>query len=231
MTTQRAWMIILTPEEKWQMNDPGTKLKEALVDFDIEGIVPLAKEALRAGEDPLVLIKNLTEGIQFIGEQFERGELFLSQMVMAAETMKAALEILEPAISNDHYRKSEGKVVIGTVEGDIHDIGKNLVKMILVTNGFEVEDLGVDVPVKVFVEKVREAKPDILAISALLTTTMDQIAEIITALKAAELRDNVKIIVGGAPIKPEWAKEFGADGYAPDMVTTVAVCRDLLVQT
>lgn len=224
-------MIILTPEEKKQMNDPGTKLKEALIDFDIEGIVPLAKEALRAGEDPLVLIKNLTEGIQFIGEQFERGELFLSQMVMAAETMKAALEILEPAISNDHSRKSEGKVVIGTVEGDIHDIGKNLVKMILVTNGFEVEDLGVDVPTKAFVEKVREAKPDILAISALLTTTMDQIAEIITALKAAELRDNVKIIVGGAPIKPEWAKEIGADGYAPDMVTTVAVCRDLLVQT
>lgn len=229
MTTQRALLIILTPEEKWQMSDPGTKLKEALIDFDIEGIVPLAQEALHAGEDPLVLIKNLTEGIQFIGEQFERGELFLSQMVMAAETMKAALEILDPVISKDHSRKSEGKIVIGTVEGDIHDIGKNLVKTILVTNGFEVEDLGVDVPTKAFVEKVREAKPDILAISALLTTTMDQIEEIIKALKATDLRDNVKIIVGGAPIKPEWAKEIGADGYAPDMVKTVAVCRDLLV--
>lgn len=212
------------------MKDPGTKLKEALVDFDIEGIVPLAREALSAGEDPLVLIKNLTEGIQFIGEQFERGELFLSQMVMAAETMKAALEILEPAISKNNYRKSEGKVVIGTVEGDIHDIGKNLVKMILVTNGFEVEDLGVDVPVKVFVDKVAEAKPDILAISALLTTTMDQIVGIIEALEAAHLRNNVKIIVGGAPISPEWAKEIGADGYAPDMVTAVAVCRDLLIE-
>ncbi len=210
------------------MNDLGTKLKDALIDFDIEGIVPLAKQALSAGDDPLGLINNLTEGIQFIGEQFERGELFLSQMVMAAETMKAALEIIEPAISNDYYRKSEGKVVIGTVEGDIHDIGKNLVKMILVTNGFEVEDLGVDVPVKVFIEKIREAKPDILAISALLTTTMPQIEEIIAALEAANLRDKVKIVIGGAPISPEWAKEVGADGYAPDMVTAVNVCRSML---
>lgn len=210
------------------MNDRGTQLKEALLNFDIDNIGSLAEEALQAGDDPLALIEKLTEGVRIIGDQFEQGELFLSQLVMSAETMRVALEILEPAISKDHTRKSEGKVVIGTVEGDIHDIGKNLVRTMLVTNGFEVEDLGVDVPASVFVEKVRETKPDILAISALLTTTMPQIEEIIQALETAGLRNTVKILVGGAPVSPEWAKEVGADEYAPDLGTAVTVCRNLL---
>ena len=211
------------------MNDRGTQLKEALLNFDIDGIGPLAENALKAGDDPIALIEKLTEGVRIIGEQFEQGELFLSQLVMSAETMRIALEILEPAISKDHTRKSEGKVVIGTVEGDVHDIGKNLVRTMLVTNGFEVEDLGVDIPVSIFVEKVRETKPDILAISALLTTTMPQIEEIIQALEAAGLRNTVKIVIGGAPISPEWAKEIGADDYAPDLGTAVTVCRNLMV--
>jgi len=210
------------------MNDRGTQLKEALLNFDIDGIGPLAENALQAGDDPIALIEKLTEGVRIIGEQFEQGELFLSQLVMSAETMRIALEILEPAISKDHTRKSEGKVVIGTVEGDVHDIGKNLVRTMLVTNGFEVEDLGVDVPVSIFVENVRETKPDILAISALLTTTMPQIEEIIQALEAAGLRNTVKIVIGGAPISPEWAKEIGADDYAPDLGTAVTVCRNLM---
>jgi len=210
------------------MNDRGTQLKEALLNFDIDGIGPLAENALQSGDDPIALIEKLTEGVRIIGEQFEQGELFLSQLVMSAETMRIALEILEPAISKDHTRKSEGKVVIGTVEGDVHDIGKNLVRTMLVTNGFEVEDLGVDVPVSIFVENVRETKPDILAISALLTTTMPQIEEIIQALEAAGLRNTVKIVIGGAPISPEWAKEIGADDYAPDLGTAVTVCRNLM---
>ena len=210
------------------MNDRGTQLKEALLNFDIDGIGPLAEKALQAGDDPIALIEKLTEGVRIIGEQFEQGELFLSQLVMSAETMRIALEILEPAISKDHTRKSEGKVVIGTVEGDVHDIGKNLVRTMLVTNGFEVVDLGVDVPVSIFVENVRETKPDILAISALLTTTMPQIEEIIQALEAAGLRNTVKIVIGGAPISPEWAKEIGADDYAPDLGTAVTVCRNLM---
>lgn len=213
------------------MNDLETRLKEALLNFDIDGIGPLAEEALQAGADPLTLIESLTEGVRSIGEQFEQGELFLSQLVMAAETMKTALKILEPAISNGQTRKSEGKVVIGTVEGDIHDIGKNLVRTMLIANGFEVEDLGVDVPASTFVEKVRETKPDILAISALLTTTMPQIEETITALKAANLRDQVKIVIGGAPISPEWAAEVEADGYAPDLAAAVSVCRELVAKT
>ena len=210
------------------MNDRGTQLKEALLNFDIDGIGPLAENALQAGDDPIALIEKLTEGVRIIGEQFEQGELFLSQLVMSAETMRIALEILEPAISKDHTRKSEGKVVIGTVEGDVHDIGKNLVRTMLVTNGFEVEDLGVDVPVSDFIKNVRETKPDILAISALLTTTMPQIEEIIQALEAAGLRNTVKIVIGGAPISPEWAKEIGADDYAPDLGTAVTVCRNLM---
>ena len=212
------------------MTELGTQLKEALLNFDIDGIGPLADAALQAGENPLTLIERLTEGVRSIGEQFERGELFLSQLVMAAETMKTALEILEPAISKDQARKSEGKVVIGTVEGDVHDIGKNLVKTMLVTNGFVVEDLGVDVPATTFVEKVREVKPDILAISALLTTTMPEVEKIIAALETANLRDKVKILIGGAPISPEWANEIGANGYAPDLGTAVRVCRDLMAK-
>jgi len=213
------------------MKDLGTQLKEALLNFDIDGIGPLAEAALQAGADPLTLIERLTDGVRVIGEQFEQGELFLSQLVMAAETMKTALEILEPAISEDQARKSEGKVVIGTVEGDVHDIGKNLVKTMLVTNGFEVEDLGVDVPTATFVEKVRESKPDILAISALLTTTMPAVEKIIAALETANLRDKIKILIGGAPISPEWANEIGADGYAPDLGTVVRVCRDLMAKS
>ena len=210
------------------MKDHGKQLKEALLNFDIDGIGPLAEAALQAGADPLTLIENLTEGVRTIGEQFEQGELFLSQLVMAAETMKTALEILEPAISKDQARKSEGTVIIGTVEGDVHDIGKNLVKTMLVTNGFDVEDLGVDVPTATFVEKVRESEPDILAISALLTTTMPEVEKIIAALETAGLRDQIKILVGGAPISPEWASEIGADGYAPDLGTAVRVCRELI---
>ncbi len=209
------------------MNDIGVKLKETLIDLDIDGIQPLIENALKEGINPHILVKYLIDGMRSIGDQFEQGDVYLSELLMASEMMKNALDIIKPYISKNS-RKSEGTVIIGTVEGDVHDIGKNLIKTMLKTNGFDVVDLGVDVPTSVFIDKVREIRPDILAISSLLTTTMPKIVDIIEALENADLRNQVKIMIGGATIRQEWASNVGADGFAPDMVSAIKVCQNLL---
>jgi len=205
------------------------KLKKAVVNCDAEEAERVAKEALKAGLDPLEAIeKGLARGIRIVGKRFEMKKAFLPELMLAAVTMKAALSVLEPALAKRKKSKNKGTVLLGTVEGDIHDIGKNIVGAMLRANGFEVHDIGVDVPPEKFVEKVKEVKPDIVGISALLTTTMPKMVEVIEALKKAGLRDKVKVLVGGAPVRKEWAQQIGADAYATDAVEAVRVSKKLL---
>jgi corrinoid protein of di/trimethylamine methyltransferase len=206
------------------------KLANAILKYDPDAAVEAAKEALDSGVDPVKAIEDgLAKGLRIVGERFGSGEAFLAELVVAAEAMKQALKVLEPAISkSSKEKKTLGKVLIGTVEGDIHDIGKNIVSTLLMVTGFEVIDLGVDVPTQKFVEKVKEVKPHILALSALMTTTMTKMEDVIEALKKEGLRDKVKIIVGGAPTSKKWAEEIGADGHGADAMEAVQVVKKLI---
>ncbi|MCS7127819.1 MAG: corrinoid protein [Sulfolobales archaeon] len=206
------------------------KLKEAVIVGDRDEAIKISREIIDKGLDPLEALKRgLVAGVLEVGEKWVREEVFLADLVMSAEAMKAASEVLKPEIiKRGGVVKKFGKVIIGTVAGDIHDIGKNIVATMLEASGFEVIDLGVDVPTETFVEKVRELKPDVLGLSALLTTTMLEQKNVIEALKREGLRDGVKVIVGGAPVTEEWAKSIGADGYAEDAVRAVRLVKKLL---
>jgi len=195
------------------------RLKEAVVSCDLDNVEALAKAALSSGTDPLMAIQDgLAKGIQEVGEKYGRGEAYLPELVMAATVMKKGVSVLEPHIPKGTQRSSAGKVVIGTVEGDIHDIGKSLVGTILGTNGFEVTDLGVDISVDKFVGAAAAEKPRILGMSALMTTTMIRMPDVISALASKGIRKDMVIMVGGAPTTREWAKEIGADAQAGDAV-------------
>jgi len=207
------------------------EMKNAVVNFDAEGAVESARKALKMGIDPVEAIEGgLTKGLRIIGERFEKGELFLMHIVAAAEAAKRAIDgILQPEIlKRKAERKVLGRVVIGTVAGDIHEIGKNLVAVMLFIAGFEVFDLGRDVPVEEFVKKAKDVKADIVATSALLSTTLLVQQEIIQALEAAGIRDKVKVMVGGAPVTEEWAERIGADGYGADAMEAVSIAKRLL---
>jgi len=167
--------------------------------------------------------------VNYVGEQFAQGEMFLPDLVLAGEAMKAAVAVLEPEMARrGAERKMLGKVVLGTVAGDIHEIGKTLVGTMLASSGFQVYDLGVDVPIGTFVEKVRQVNADIVGLSALLTTTMARQRDVIEALDEAGLRPKVKVMVGGAPVTGSWADEIGADGYSEDAIGAVAVAKRLM---
>jgi len=198
------------------------KLAQAIVDGEQEDAVTLAKEALDQGLDPLECITNgLTKGIQKVGELFSEGEYYLPELIIGADVMKAALDILEPALVGDQKRDVVANVVLGTVQGDLHEIGKTLVGTMLTANGFQVKDIGVDQPPSAFIEAIKEADATIVGASALLTTTMLQQEKLIQALEEAGIRDKVKIMIGGAPITEEYAKKIGADGYAEDAISAV----------
>jgi 5-methyltetrahydrofolate--homocysteine methyltransferase len=164
-----------------------------------------------------------------VGEKFKNGEYFVPEVLVAARAMKAAMELLRPLLAASDVEPI-GTVVIGTVRGDLHDIGKNLVAMMLEGAGFRVVDLGVDVPAEKFIEAAREHNAEIVGMSALLTTTMTYMPEVIKALEAEGIRNRVKVIVGGAPVTQEWADQIGADGYAPDAASAVDKCKELLAQ-
>ncbi|MCD6445105.1 corrinoid protein [Candidatus Bathyarchaeota archaeon] len=201
------------------------RLRDAIVNLDYEGIRDVAKEAIEAGLSPYeAIMEGMAKGMDIVGQKYEQGEYFLAELIMAGETMKEGLSVLEPYMKKGEMRHI-GKVVIGTVEGDLHDIGKNIVITLLTASGFEVVDLGVDVSAEKFVEAVRKHKPDIVAMSALLTTTMVNMEKVVKALEEAGLRDKVKIIVGGAPLTEEFAKQIGADAYGRDAVVGVEICR------
>jgi corrinoid protein of di/trimethylamine methyltransferase len=213
---------------------PNERLFEEMAQAVIDGVPDkardLAGEVLRLGIDPLAAIdQGLKPGMDVVGEGFAKGELFIPDLMMSSEAMKAAIGILEPELTKrKQERQVLGKVVIGTVQGDIHEIGKTLVATMLAANGFEVHDLGVDVSPQQFLDKVRQVNPDVLGLSALLTTTLLNQETVILTLKEAGLRDQVKVIVGGVPASPEWAEEIGADGYAENATQAVQVVRQLV---
>jgi corrinoid protein of di/trimethylamine methyltransferase len=182
------------------------------------------------GVDPLEAINNgFVAGVNYVGDQFSSGMMFLPELVMAGEAMKAAVAVLEPELhKRGRERKMLGKVVLCTVEGDIHEIGKTLVGTMLSATGFQVFDMGVDVPVMKVVEKAREVGADIVAMSALLTTTMVHQKDVIEALEDMGMRSNVKVMVGGAPVTQEWVKQIGADGYSEDAIGAARVAKQLL---
>lgn len=210
------------------------KLFEEMTNAVIAGIPEeaseLANEALRLGIDPLAAIdQGLKPGMDVIGESFAKGEAFIPDLVLAGEAMKAAIAVLEPElVKRKQQRQVVGRVVIGTVQGDIHEIGKTLVTTMLTANGFEVHDLGVDVSPQRFIDAVREVNADVVGMSALLTTTMINQEVVIHTLEEAGLRDQVKVMVGGAPVSQNWAEEIGADGYAEDALSAVALAFRLI---
>jgi corrinoid protein of di/trimethylamine methyltransferase len=190
----------------------------------------LAQQVLEAGVVPLKAIEEaLNPGMQIVGERFENGDFFIPDLVMSAEAMKAAMEVFEPELmARQEQRQVLGTVVIGTVEGDIHEIGKSLVATMLGAAGFQVHDLGVDVPAGEFVKQVQETNANVVGLSALLTTTMRNQETVIEALKEAGLRDRVRVVIGGAPTSTEWAETIGADAYAENANEAVAVVKGLL---
>jgi corrinoid protein of di/trimethylamine methyltransferase len=194
------------------------ELCEAVRSGNIEESKILTKRALNANPDPIVVIEQgLAKGLRTIGEAFGRGEAFITDLMFAAQAMKASMTLVDPVLRSKHkQRQFRGAILIGTVEGDIHDIGKSIVAATLEAHGFNVVDLGTDVPSATFLEKAMEMKPNILGMSALLSTTMPQQKTVIDGLVTQELREMVKVMVGGAPVSLDWATEIGADAYGVD---------------
>ena len=205
-------------------------MKQTVIDGEVEEAEALAQQGLDAGLPPAdILDKGFVKGIEEVGELFGRGEFFLPELVQGAEAMKAAVAVLQPAIdAAGGGRTTLGVALAGTVAGDIHEIGKTIVCSMLSAAGFTVADVGCDVPVETFVEKCQELDPDLLLLSALLTTTMPNQQKTIEALKAAGLREKVKVMIGGAPTTRAWADEIGADGYAEDAIEAVATAKSIL---
>jgi len=207
-------------------------MRQSVIDGESEQAEALARQALETGLEPLTAInQGFVPGMTTVGEQFGCGQAFVPDLMMAAEAMKKGLAVLEPALrASGVERQVLGRAVLGTVKGDIHEIGKSLVALMLSTGGFEVHDLGVDVPFEKFAAKAAEIEADLVGVSALLTTTMPGQAKVIQALEAAGLRPRVKVMVGGAPVSRSWAEQIGADGYSEDALGALQVAKDLMVK-
>jgi len=203
-------------------DDMYKKLAQAVIDGEEEDAINLAKQALDQNLDPLACITNgLTKGIQEVGKLFGSGEYYLPELIISSNVMKAAMEILEPAMEGSQKVEVVARVVIGTVEGDLHEIGKTLVGTMLSANGFKVFDIGVDKSAEEFISAIKEHNASIVGASALLTTTMLQQEKLIKNIKEAGLGKQVKVMVGGAPVSKEYAEEIGADGFAEDAISAV----------
>jgi len=201
------------------------KLRDSIVNLDIDGVKNAAEEALAAGLPAYrAVVDGMAKGMEVVGQKYEDGEYFLAELIMAGETMKEGMSVLEPHLKTGDI-KAAGKVVIGTVRGDLHDIGKNVVITLLSAANYDVVDLGVDISAEQFVEAAKEHNPDIVAMSALLTTTMIEMENVMESLEKAGLRDKLKIIIGGAPITSEYAEKIGADAAARDAVEGVRTCN------
>ncbi len=210
------------------MSEKLGKIAEDLIAGKVDDVTKLAQECIDDGMGPdEVLNKGLLAGMDVVGQRFKAGDMFIPEVLRSAKAMRGAMDILRPLLSESDS-KGSGVFVIGTVEGDLHDIGKNLVGMMFEGAGFKVVNLGVDLPSQTFVDAVKEHNPEILGISALLTTTMPKMGEIINSLKEAGIRDQVKILVGGAPVNREYAEKIGADAYGPNAGSAVDVGKSLL---
>ena len=209
--------------------DTLARMEKAIIEGNKQEAEALAREALEEKMDLLEVIeKGYVRGIQMVGDLWERGEYFLPELITSAECMKAAMSILQPELEKAQIQaQSKGKVVIGTVEGDIHDIGKNLVASMLAANGFNVIDLGADVNLERFVEKAEEENADFICLSALLTTTMLGQKRVIEVLKEKNLSPRIKVMVGGAPVNQKWADDIGADGYGENAMKAVKVAQNI----
>jgi trimethylamine corrinoid protein len=200
------------------------KLVQAVQDGGAEDAVAFAQEAMAAEMEPLTVVDALTEGIREVGDRFERMEVFLPEMMLAARAMQGALEVLSPYLEREKdQREEKGTVVIGTVEGDIHEIGKDIVALMLEVNGYRVHNLGPDVNALDFIKKAKELKADVIGASALMTTTMPGQGEIIELLKDMGLRDRFHVSIGGTPVTQEWAQEIGADSWAENAAKAVDI--------
>jgi len=204
------------------------EMQENVVAGNESKVVELTQKALDEGLAPeKILNDGFVPGMEIVGRKFQENEIYVPEMLMSARAMKAGMKLLEPFLTEAGIEPI-GKIVIGTVKGDLHDIGKNLVAMMLEGGGFEVIDAGVDISAQKFMDLVKEKKPDILCLSALLTTTMGEIKNVIDAFKENGLRNDIKIMVGGAPLTDDYSKEIGADGYSPDAASAVDIAKELL---
>jgi methanogenic corrinoid protein MtbC1 len=201
------------------------KLKELVADLKGEEALRLVKEMLNNGENPMVVLEICRKAVEIVGKRFEDGKCYIPDLLMSGEIMLCVSEIIKPHISASTEEKKCGKVLIGTVEGDIHDIGKNIVTFMLQANGFDVLDIGVDVPPEVFVEKVKEFRPQVVGLCGLLTLAFDSMKNTIEALTNTGLRDQVKVMIGGSPTDEQVAKYVGADAYGKDANVAVELCR------
>ncbi len=211
------------------MDDYVARLKKAVVEYDMENMDKLAKEALGHGMNPLEGIeKGLAPGIREVGQKFGAGELFLPELVMAAETMRAGVAVLEPHVPKGAGARQVHKVVLATVQDDIHEIGKNLVATMLTANGFDVIDLGVNQPSDAILKKAVDEKAEIVGVSALMTTSMPRMKELLNAAGSKGVRGREKFVVGGAPVTEQYAKEIGSDGTAGDASGAVRLAQKLV---
>jgi 5-methyltetrahydrofolate--homocysteine methyltransferase len=204
------------------------KLFDAVLEGDFDGVETNVTAALEAGLDPNAILNDgMIAAMREVGARFEAGEYYVPEMLIAARAMQSGMSLLKPHLQKTE-QKSNGRVLMGTVKGDLHDIGKNLVGLMLEGAGYEIIDLGVDVPAEEFVKKAIELKPDVIGMSALLTTTMASMKTTLDALDAAGLRRNIKVIVGGAPVTDTYAQQIEADGFSPDASRAVNLVNELL---
>lgn len=204
------------------------KIQNAIIERNKDQIEGLVETALHSGIDPQKIVNDgLIAPMDVIGRQFSDGTIFVPEMMLSALIMKMGLEVVKPHLIGRDV-PPQGIVLMGTVQGDLHDIGKNIVIMMMEASGFRVIDLGIDVAAEVFVEKIKEHKPDVLGLSSLLTTTMGEIKNVLTLLEKAKIRNHVKVIVGGGPINERFARDVGSDGYGKDAVDAVRLCRNLI---
>jgi len=203
-------------------------LAQSVIEGKETNVKDQVKALLDTGRSPLEIInQGLIAGMNVVGARFKAGDMYVPEVLMSARSMNAGLEIVKPLLADNEFI-SQGKILLGTVKGDLHDIGKNLVGMLMESGGLEVINLGVDVSAEKFVESIKEYKPNIVGMSALLTTTMAEMKETIELIEEEGLRDTVKIIIGGAPVSHEFAKTIGADGYAPDAASATDLCKSFL---
>jgi methanogenic corrinoid protein MtbC1 len=206
----------------------ANELIDAMVDMREQEAIDLSKKMLESGEDPLAVLDHCRQALEIVGKRFETGKYFLPELIMAGEMLKKIAEIAKPYLKQESDQKAEalGKVVIGSVKGDIHDIGKDIVVFMLDINGFEVHDLGVDVPAEKFVEAIRDIQPQVVGMSALLTTAFDSMKNTVEVIKAAGLRDQVKIMIGGGTVDDKVRQHAGADAYGPDAIAAVKLAKE-----